>query len=121
MAVPESVALPFGTFERTLEDPVNSDAALGISACMNDLEVSDPHMCSHHSIRAKLAGSKYAAASGFGIPCRAHAALSISGSLSTWGSGFCMFYLSSVMDSATVFSHTVKCDDDGYDRADASS
>ena len=38
MAVPDSVALPFGTFERTLKDPCNSDAALGISACMEDLE-----------------------------------------------------------------------------------
>lgn len=38
MAVPDSVALPFGTFERTLKDPCNSNAALGISACMEDLE-----------------------------------------------------------------------------------
>ena len=39
VSVPESVALPFGAFERTLNDPCNSDAALGISACMEDLEV----------------------------------------------------------------------------------
>ena len=39
VSVPESVALPFGAFERTLKDPCNSDAALGISACMDDLEV----------------------------------------------------------------------------------
>ena len=39
VSVPDSAALPFGTFERVLKDPCNSDAALGISACMEDLEV----------------------------------------------------------------------------------
>ena len=42
VSVPDSVALPFGSFERVLEDPCNSDAALGISACMEDLEVGLP-------------------------------------------------------------------------------
>ena len=45
VSVPDSAALPFGTFERTLKDHCNSDAALGISACMDDLEVGVPIQC----------------------------------------------------------------------------
>ena len=79
MAVPDSVALPFGTFERTLEDPVNSDAALGISACMEDLEVSDPHMCSNHSVREQCGGASTLLLQVSGELCSTDAALRTSG------------------------------------------
>ncbi len=54
VSIPNSVALPFGTFERTLKDPCNSDAALGISACMEDLEVGSSHSFPHDRTEAPI-------------------------------------------------------------------